>query len=254
MIVRSDDRRWHFVATFALAFVFLAFVGWTTIRAGRSRCRSLSSSVAETYASFDRSAKIPAYVINRASRSDRLRAFRDRFVRYASRFDLRVVRASDPDTDPDLRKHHPSLNVGQIGCYLSHVRALKEFAKTNAPWCVIFEDDASCSFPSFDRFADGFADSGYDLLALGVRHIERTDGKTYSDAFERDVYANPGIVWGSHAYFVTRPYALSLIDRAFPIAVPYDLYFGSHDGFRIGATLSGCLGDPSESDTQGLVD
>jgi glycosyl transferase family 25 len=31
--------------------------------------------------------------------------------------------------------------AGEVGCYLSHLRAMEEFLRTDAPWCVILEDD-----------------------------------------------------------------------------------------------------------------
>jgi glycosyl transferase family 25 len=31
--------------------------------------------------------------------------------------------------------------AGEVGCYLSHLKAMKTFLQTNAPWCVILEDD-----------------------------------------------------------------------------------------------------------------
>ena len=31
--------------------------------------------------------------------------------------------------------------AGEIGCYLSHLKAMESFLRTDAPWCVILEDD-----------------------------------------------------------------------------------------------------------------
>ena len=31
--------------------------------------------------------------------------------------------------------------LGEVGCYLSHLKAMEEFLRTDAPWCVILEDD-----------------------------------------------------------------------------------------------------------------
>ena len=30
---------------------------------------------------------------------------------------------------------------GEVGCYLSHLKAMETFLRTDAPWCVILEDD-----------------------------------------------------------------------------------------------------------------
>ncbi len=31
--------------------------------------------------------------------------------------------------------------AGEVGCYLSHLKAMETFLRTDAPWCVILEDD-----------------------------------------------------------------------------------------------------------------
>jgi glycosyl transferase family 25 len=31
--------------------------------------------------------------------------------------------------------------AGEIGCYLSHLKAMETFLRTDAPWCVVLEDD-----------------------------------------------------------------------------------------------------------------
>ena len=31
--------------------------------------------------------------------------------------------------------------AGEVGCYLSHLKAMETFLRTEAPWCVILEDD-----------------------------------------------------------------------------------------------------------------
>lgn len=31
--------------------------------------------------------------------------------------------------------------AGEVGCYLSHLKAMESFLRTDAPWCVILEDD-----------------------------------------------------------------------------------------------------------------
>ena len=30
---------------------------------------------------------------------------------------------------------------GEVGCYLSHLKAMEEFLRTDSPWCLILEDD-----------------------------------------------------------------------------------------------------------------
>ncbi|MEY3853812.1 MAG: hypothetical protein RI910_2792 [Verrucomicrobiota bacterium] len=39
------------------------------------------------------------------------------------------------------RNRNDMPRAGEVGCYLSHLKAMETFLKTDAPWCVILEDD-----------------------------------------------------------------------------------------------------------------
>jgi glycosyl transferase family 25 len=39
------------------------------------------------------------------------------------------------------RNRLPMPRPGEVGCYLSHLKAMETFLQTDAPWCVILEDD-----------------------------------------------------------------------------------------------------------------
>jgi glycosyl transferase family 25 len=39
------------------------------------------------------------------------------------------------------RNRLPMPRPGEVGCTLSHLKAMEEFLRTDAPWCVILEDD-----------------------------------------------------------------------------------------------------------------
>lgn len=46
--------------------------------------------------------------------------------------------------DPELygaRNRLPMPRPGEVGCYLSHLKAMELFLRTDAAWCVILEDD-----------------------------------------------------------------------------------------------------------------
>ena len=40
------------------------------------------------------------------------------------------------------RNRRSTPRPGEVGCYLSHLKALEAFLQTNEPWCIILEDDA----------------------------------------------------------------------------------------------------------------
>jgi glycosyl transferase family 25 len=39
---------------------------------------------------------------------------------------------------------------GEVGCYLSHLKAMETFLRTDAPWCIILEDDVEL-LPGFNE-------------------------------------------------------------------------------------------------------
>ncbi len=39
------------------------------------------------------------------------------------------------------RNRNDMPRAGEVGCYLSHLKAMETFLRTDAPWCVILEDD-----------------------------------------------------------------------------------------------------------------
>lgn len=40
-----------------------------------------------------------------------------------------------------VRNRNVMPRPGEVGCYLSHLKVMEEFLRTDAPWCVILEDD-----------------------------------------------------------------------------------------------------------------
>jgi glycosyl transferase family 25 len=39
------------------------------------------------------------------------------------------------------RNRRPMPKPSEVGCYLSHLKAMEEFLQTEEPWCLILEDD-----------------------------------------------------------------------------------------------------------------
>lgn len=194
----------------------------------------------DTYGMATELPPVPAYVINRVSRPDRLEQFYRNMRPYADHFSFIVVPASDVDTEPNLFRYHPTFRAGEIGCYLSHIQALRMFLETDQQWCMVFEDDSKCT-RNIVRIIRRYDPEEYDVLALGVRYVQRSNRKRYDSNLQENVYLQPHIVFGSHAYLINRKGAKTLIDRAFPIEHPYDLYFCRQNDLRNAATRTTCL-------------
>lgn len=92
----------------------------------------------------------PLYVINLDRDKDRLELLRRNFEALGLSFervpavmgkDLHDWRAWVDMTTYAGRNRQDEPRPGEVGCYLSHLKAMETFLRTDAPWCVIFEDD-----------------------------------------------------------------------------------------------------------------
>lgn len=123
------------------------------------------------------------------------------------------------------RRHHAALRLGEVGCYLSHYKALGAFLDTGAPRGLILEDDVVLhpGLPSVLHALEDCADE-WDLVKLHATHpggvIERRQlvgsYRLVSLAFRHGSAA---------AYLVNRLAAQRLRDGMLPMTVPYDHEF-----------------------------
>lgn len=68
------------------------------------------------------------------------------------------------------RNRMPLPRPGEVGCYLSHLKAMKEFMLTSEPWCVILEDDAEVLPECLDVLRCLDAKDDWDLVKLFCFH------------------------------------------------------------------------------------
>lgn len=59
---------------------------------------------------------------------------------------------------------------GEVGCYLSHLKAMEAFLRTDAPWCVILEDDVEVLPTCVPVLAALGAKDDWDLAKLFCFH------------------------------------------------------------------------------------
>lgn len=75
------------------------------------------------------------------------------------------------DLDAWVRGHHRNPTNADVGCYLSHYRALEAFAAQDKPLGLIFEDDATIPADFIDKVSYALDDvESWDILKLHVRH------------------------------------------------------------------------------------
>jgi len=123
------------------------------------------------------------------------------------------------------RRHGMTPWPNEMGCYLSHLDAMRVFLASDARHAVILEDDA------------GISDALPAVLQGLVDHAERWDmvklSKVHSGTPQRVLELAPGY-WlavmltrctGSSAYILNRHAAEVYLQRLLPMNLPYDLAF-----------------------------
>jgi len=118
--------------------------------------------------------------------------------------------------------HGKKTNLREIGCYLSHLKALKAFLKSNDSFALIAEDDAKASPKTLKLVEESLQQSrNIDILRLSSVHRGMPLRiKNLSDGFKLTVCLTRQT--GAGAYIVSRKAAEKLINKLQPMFLPYD--------------------------------
>ena len=111
--------------------------------------------------------------------------------------------------------------AGEVGCYLSHLKAMETFLRTDAPWCVILEDDVEV-LPSCAEVLRSLAErNDWDLVKLFNFHSGMPVKKRELVGGHRLV-AHLTRTTSSAAYVVNRRAAETLLKSMRPITEQVD--------------------------------
>lgn len=120
--------------------------------------------------------------------------------------------------------------LGSVGCYLSHVFALKKFieqGREEQEVCIVAEDDISLNreFPNKVQEVLKKAPQGWGLIHLG-----KVNPKVFGKSSVPKIEISGGITFvsfpsvGASCYAVTREFANKIVREAFPSKVQYDWF------------------------------
>jgi glycosyl transferase, family 25 len=133
------------------------------------------------------------------------------------------------------RKHGMTPWPGELGCYLSHVEAMRQFLAGDAEAALILEDDAQPG-PGLPAVLDALlaCPERWDMVKLSAVHsgtpvpvLRLTELHTLAVMMSRCT--------GSSAYMVNRRAAEAYVDGLLPMSLPYDHVFDQ--GWRFGLTV-----------------
>ena len=192
--------------------------------------------------------ELRCYVINLDSSTKRLDEFNTAF----SKTNLNIERISAVDgslieikafSDDNLCKKQMGrgLQPGEVGCYLSHKKAIEQFLSTDAPYAIVFEDDA---IPN-----EGFEKTVTTVIEKFLKHNSSTaainlgamDFKYSSKVLTingKTLRCNHRFPMLATAVLWTRQGAKTFLESALPITMPYDnflryLFSGTNTAFSI---------------------
>jgi glycosyl transferase family 25 len=152
------------------------------------------------------------YVINLDRDTERMASIRDNLTRLGLGFErLPAVMGKDV----------PEWEKLVVGCYLSHLKAMETFLKTDAPWCVILEDDVEVLPACADVLRSLAEKDDWDLVKLFNFHSGMPVKKRELVGGHRLV-AHLTRTTSSAAYVVNRRAAESLLRSMRPISEQVD--------------------------------
>ncbi len=130
------------------------------------------------------------------------------------------------------RKHGMTPVMGELGCYLSHVRACELFLASNAAYALVLEDDVLLHATLQPVLAGLMQHPGrWDMVKLSAVHsgtpvpcLELSPGHQLAVMLSRCT--------GSSAYLMNRRAAQAYLRGLLPMSLPYDHVFDQ--GWRFG--------------------
>lgn len=184
--------------------------------------------------------KIPVFCINLDRRPERYDLFRKQ--RGVAELNIERVSAIDgaainPVKSPYIsnqtkinilhktRRAHGEIDtIGAIGCSLSHYSVWKKFLETDAPYCLVLEDDAQIRVGLAELVKKASTSLGsFDVWLLSYKLYDKTL-LPVGPSTGTNVWKSPVNFWGTSAYIVSRLGAKRLMEDFFPIECHLDKY------------------------------
>tara|TARA_B100000945_G_scaffold162018_1_gene130046 strand:- start:99 stop:917 length:819 start_codon:yes stop_codon:yes gene_type:complete len=185
----------------------------------------------------------PVYVINLDEQPERWDVMEEslKYWEVENYTRISAYDGREDDLSDILKGRYPDgMSSGEVGCTTSHLKALKEFLKTDAPCALILEDDCDISTASYWPFIwkDFYSKIPYDYDVIQLAVINPMS--VYLQLHRR--FVND---FSTAAYMITRHHAQKLINLhcrgdkykldngSKPRAVADDLIYNSGNTFTI---------------------
>tara|TARA_Y100001970_G_scaffold68506_1_gene87259 strand:- start:390 stop:1208 length:819 start_codon:yes stop_codon:yes gene_type:complete len=185
----------------------------------------------------------PVYVINLDGQPERWDVMEEslKYWEIENYTRISAYDGRDDDLGDIIKGRYPDgMSSGEVGCTTSHLKAIKEFLKTDAPCALILEDDCDISTASYWPFIwkDFYSKIPYDYDVIQLAVINPMS--VYLQLHRR--FVND---FSTAAYMITRHHAQKLVNLhcrgdkykldngSKPRAVADDLIYNSGNTFAI---------------------
>jgi GR25 family glycosyltransferase involved in LPS biosynthesis len=182
---------------------------------------------------------MPVYVINMKERKDRWKRFtsQEAIPEFKHLHQVAGVNGKKLDFRKDKkismstrlriyrnyrRSHYEIATLGAIGATVSHANVWRTFLKSDAPVCIVMEDDAVWTHEDIEKISEEYKriPAGWGIWVLGyyhntlvIEHMKQSEGwdKIYNFS-------------GAHSYMITRDVAKKLLEDVYPIDTHIEFY------------------------------
>ena len=201
--------------------------------------------------------QLMTFVINLDRAPDRLQRISQQLQRVGLPFvrlpavDAQALTAEQQaalDVPAYRRKHGMEPLAGELGCYLSHVEAMRQMLASDAAYALVLEDDVLIS----DRLPAALAGlmaqpKRWDMVKLSAVH-SGTPMPVLQVAPGQQLAVMLSRCTGSSAYVMNRRAAEVYLRGLLPMSLPYDHVFDQ--GWRFGLKVRLLTPTPCEHDDQ----
>ena len=192
--------------------------------------------------------KIRYYVINLDRSKRRMKEFEAAFsktnlkIERIAAIDGKLIDTNSFSNDSICRKEMGrSIQKGEVGCFLSHKKALEKFLSTNSQYAILFEDDAipNDEFKAtIEDLSEKFLKYNHSTAAINLGAVDfKYSSKLLpiQDNMLRCAHRFPmlatGVLW-------TRSGAKTFLEKASSVTMPYDnflrfLFSGTNNVFSL---------------------
>jgi GR25 family glycosyltransferase involved in LPS biosynthesis len=183
---------------------------------------------------------MPVYVINMNERKDRWKRFTSQEAVHELKNKKRISAVNGKKLnfrkDPRIsmstrlriyrnyrRSHYEIATLGAIGATVSHARVWETFLKSDAPVCMVLEDDAVITPENIEAMNEEYKrlPDNWGIWILGYFH------KTLIMEHMKDGWDKVYNFSGAHSYMITREVAKKLLDDVYPIDTHIEFYITS---------------------------